>query len=473
MVFAAITTELFLLVASCMVLIVGTISTQHKKEFVVTAVTFSMFMALILACYNSGFHAMELFNREYLHDSLASFLKIALIFFGTLVFLTVDKNLSSEHIVEYYVLAILSIIGMMVMVSSITFLSLFLGLELMALPIYTMVALDRDNKLATEAAIKYFLMGAVATAVMLYGISILYGLSGSINFLEIQDVVQNTLWSHNNKAFIFAMLLIMTGIGFKFAVFPYHAWAPDVYSGSSLTSVIFIATLPKLAAYALIFKILVITFPVLVDVWQTWLIVIGVLSIAFGNIVALVQTNIKRLLGYSAIANMGYVLLGFAATTIAGYVASIFYLVAYIIGSIAAFSVLISINNQIGITNIRDLQGLYQRSPLMSFGLLLAMFSFAGVPPLAGFLAKFFVLQSLFAVGFTKVVVIALILSVVGAFYYIRIVRVVYFESPSHTSKIVISRRVSALIGVISILLLLLGFFPDLLLEKLPELINI
>jgi len=458
--------EGFLLLMSGCILLLGTALTSNKDKVVCWLINITMFIGITLTLYSVNLPEAIYFSGEFSHNFLTVFLKTLLLIFAWVIFIYVNKQVEQETVVEFHALALFSIIGMMVMISSSTFLTLFLGLELMSLPIYALVALNKTSHKSSEAAIKYFIMGAVASAIMLYGISILYGISGSINYLVIQGTLKNLLWSDTgNYAYMFALLLILTGIGFKLAVTPYHSWAPDVYEGSPLSSTIFLSSIPKIAIFAITIKILVEAFPIIVEVWQVWLQTVGIFSIVIGNLAALVQTNIKRLLGYSSIAHMGYMLLGLGATTIEGYTAALFYLVSYLVMTIGAFAVLILLNKQIHVDDIKSIQGLNKRDPILAGSMLLILFSMAGVPPLVGFLSKLFVLKALLAIGHIKLVVLALLMTVIGVYYYIRIIRVMYFEEPLHTDPIVVSTPMRILVGVNAFILLLLGIMPMLLMQ--------
>ncbi len=458
--------EGFLLLMSTCILLLGTVFYQKQAKIIPWLVNFSMFVGIILILYSAELPTGLYLHGEYAHNFLTVLLKLVLLIFAWIIFIYTNKEVESSTCVEFYVLALLSIIGMMVMISSATFLTLFLGIELMSLPIYTLVALDKKYQQSSEAAIKYFLMGAVASAIMLYGISILYGISGSIDYLTVQQTLKNLLWvGSGNYAYTFALLFILTAIGFKLALVPYHTWAPDVYQGSPLSTTIFLASVPKLAIFAITAKLLIEVFPVLVEVWQVWLLVIGIFSIIIGNLSALVQTNIKRLLGYSAVAHMGYMVLGLAATTTEGYSAGLFYLITYLIMIIGIFATLILLDKQLSIEHIQDLQGLNSRDPLLAGSMLLILLSMAGLPPLVGFLAKLFVLKALLTVGYIKLVIVALLMAVVGVCYYIRIIKVMYFEEPLHTDLITVKPYKRILVAINAIVLLLLGLQPVLLMR--------
>jgi NADH-quinone oxidoreductase subunit N len=452
--------EIFLMLMSGILLILGTIS-NRKNNISYVLINITMPISIILTLYSISLPEALYFNGEFSHGFSTVFLKVILLFFGWLIFIYTYRQVESDIVVEFYTLALFSIIGMMVMISSASFLTLFLGIELMSLPIYALVALNKTSDKSLEAGIKYFIMGSVASGIMLYGISLLYGISGSISFLDIQDALKSLLWDKSgNFAYMLALLFILTAIGFKFAVVPYHSWVPDVYEGASLRATIFLSSIPKLAVFAVTIKILIEVFPIIVEIWQTWILTVGILSIVLGNLAALVQNNIKRLLGYSAISHIGYILLGLGATTVEGYSAALFYLVSYLLMTIGVFAILILLDNNNQINDIKSIQGLNQRDPVLAGALLLVLFSMAGVPPLVGFLGKLFVLKALFTIGYVKIVILALLMSVIGVFYYIRLIRIMYFEAPLHTDHIIVDPSLRVLAVFHSIVLLLLGIAP-------------
>ncbi len=295
----------------------------------------------------------------------------------------------------------------------------------------------------------------------------MYGATGQIGFVEVQTSLSGALFASKSYSYVFIMSLvfILTGIGFKFATVPYHAWAPDVYQGAPLSSTLFLASIPKIAVFAILIRVLVDAFPILVNSWQTWLFVVALLSIVTGNLVALAQTNIRRLLAYSAIAHMGFMLLGVAASTASGYSASLFYLLIYVIMTIGAFASLVALSSTIDIQEIADLQGLHQRNPTLAFVLMLILFSMAGLPPLAGFFAKIFVLKAIFEIGYIKIAIGALFMTIIGVYYYIRIIRVMYFESPIHTDNILISGATKVKLTINGLFLIFIGLFPMLLMQ--------
>ena len=365
---------------------------------------------------------------------------------------------------EYYLLGLFSMMGMMVLISSNHFLTLFLGLELTSLPVYAMVALKRDSTVSTEAAIKYFIVGAIATGMLLYGLSMLYGATGHLEFNQVANSIAQ-MGSGQRMLVLFGLVFAMVGIAFKLGAVPFHMWVPDVYQGAPSSVTMFIATAPKIAAMGMAVRLLVNAMPDINFQWQQILIAISILSMGLGNFGAIAQTNIKRMLAYSSIAHMGYMVLGLLTATKAGYAASTFYMVTYSLMTLGAFGLIVMLS-QAGyeFEEIDDFKGLNAKSPWLAFMMMILMFSMAGVPPVVGFMAKLAVLKALIASGFVWLAVLALLFAIVGAYYYIRIVKVMYFEEPEKVSPLSCPRDMTIAISVNALAVLALGVFPSALL---------
>ena len=317
----------------------------------------------------------------------------------------------------------------MVMVSASHFLTIYIGLELLSLSLYTLVAMNRDSDLATEAAMKYFVLGALASGMLLYGMSMIYGATGSLDIGTIRDAIQGM--ESDDAMLILGLVFIIVGIGFKLGVVPFHMWMPDIYQGAPTSVVLFIGTAPKVAAFAFIMRLLVDGFQGLADNWSEMLTIIAVLSMATGNILAIAQTNLKRMLAYSTISHMGYFLLGILSANPNGYSASLFYVIIYSFTSLAAFGLIIMMSRAgFEAEEISDYRGLNKRHPWFAFLVALVMFSMAGIPPTIGFFAKLSVIQALVDVEMYWLAVIAVLFAVIGAYYYLRIVKTVYFDKP-------------------------------------------
>ena len=403
------------------------------------------------------------FNGMFVDDPLSDLLKVCVYVgvAGVLVYSHVYGRSRQLFRGEFFTLALFSTLGMMVMISADHLLSLYLGLELMSLSLYAMVALQRESPRSTEAAMKFFVLGALASGMLLYGMSMLYGATGT---LSIPEMAQRIAAGETREAIlVFGLVFVVAGLGFKLGAVPFHMWVPDVYHGAPTAVTLLIGSAPKLAAAGFIFRILVeaLGSPALVAEWQGMLVILSVLSMAVGNITAVMQTNIKRMLAYSTISHMGFFLLGILAGNAEGYGAAIFYAVVYVLMTLASFGMILLLSREgFEAEDIDDFKGLNQRSRWYAFLMLLVMFSLAGIPVLLGFWAKLAVLQVAFEAGYTGVVVAAVLLSVIGAFYYLRIVRVMYFDDPVDTAPIVNPGDQRTLISVNALALLVLGMTP-------------
>jgi NADH-quinone oxidoreductase subunit N len=362
---------------------------------------------------------------------------------------------------EFFALSLFATLGMMVMVSAGSLLLLYLGLELLGLSLYSMVALRRDSTSATEAAMKYFVLGALASGLLLYGMSMVYGATGTLNLSAIAQKIQT---GEANTAILgFGIVFIVAGLGFKLGAVPFHMWVPDVYQGAPTPVTVLIGSAPKVAALAFVLRILVqgLGAPVLLSQWQDMLAILAFLSMAVGNITAIAQTNIKRMLAYSTIAQMGFLLLGILAGSKVGYGAAMFYAVVYMLMSLGAFGMILLLSREgFEAEELDDFRGLNQRDRWYAFLMLLVMFSLAGIPILLGFWAKLAVLQAAFVAGYTWLVVAAVLFSLIGVFYYLRVIKLMYFDDPVDTAPIVTTVDQRALITVNGLALLLLGIAP-------------
>jgi NADH-quinone oxidoreductase subunit N len=371
---------------------------------------------------------------------------------------------------EFYTLSLLALLGQMVMISANNLLVVYLGLELMSLSLYALAALRRDNGRATEAAIKYFVLGALASGFMLYGMSMIYGGSGSLDLPVIAKAFASA--ETDRTVMVFGVVFLVSGLAFKFGAVPFHMWVPDVYHGTPTAVTLLIAGAPKLAAFAIAFRMLVEGLTGVAHDWQQMLTVLAVASLVLGNLVAIAQTNLKRMLAYSAIAQVGFVLLGLlsgvvkdgggADTAADAYSASLFYVVTYVLTTLGTFGLIQLLARQgFEAEEIADLRGLNKRSPWMAFVALILMFSLAGVPPAVGFYAKLAVIQSVVAAGQIWLAVLAVMASLVGAFYYLRVVKVMYFDEPAETVAIEPSPGARATLALNGALVLLLGIAPS------------
>lgn len=410
-----------------------------------------------------GTKTVVTFSQTFILDKFAVLLKLFL-FLTTFVCFVYSRLYVKDTGMprgEYYILGFFSLIGMMVLASANHFISLFLGLELMSLPVYAMVALRRDHTVSSEAAIKYFIIGAIASGMLLYGLSMFYGATGTMIIPEVAKAVTNTP-VQQQLILLFGLVFVMVGIAFKFGAVPFHMWLPDVYEGAPTSVTMFIATAMKIAALALAVRLLAGAMPSLKLQWQQILIAIAILSMGIGNFAAIAQTNIKRMLAYSSIAHMGYMTLGLLCGTSVGYSASTFYMVTYAVTTLAAFGLLTMLSNAgFEMEKISDFKGLNSRNPWLALMMMIVMFSMAGIPPIIGFFAKLAVLEALIEVHLVWLAAVALLFAIVGAYYYIRVVKVMYFEEPDNTAVISYPMDMQAAISVNGLAVLALGLAPS------------
>jgi NADH-quinone oxidoreductase subunit N len=339
---------------------------------------------------------------------------------------------------------------------------LYLGLELMMLSLYSIVALQRDSATATEAAMKYFVLGALASGMLLYGMSMIYGATGTLEITELAQLISDG--TVNGRVLVFGLVFIVAGLGFELGVVPFHMWVPDVYHGAPSAVTLFVSSVPKVAGFALIIRLLgqALAAEQLSVEWQQMLVVMAVLSLVIGNVTAIVQTNLKRMLAYSTISHMGFVLLGVLAGDENGYSAAMFYVIVYVLMNLGAFGMMLLLSRSgFEAETLDDYKGLNQRSPWYAFLMLLIMFSMVGIPPTVGFYAKLAVLQSLLTAGYTGVAVVAVIFSVIGAFYYLRLVKLMYFDPPEDTTPIAPAADVKVLMSLNGAAVLLFGIAPQ------------
>ena len=377
------------------------------------------------------------------------------------------------HRGEYYSLTLFAALGMMVMASSNHFLSLYLGLELLSLSLYAMVALRRDSGRSSEAAIKYFVLGAIASGMLLYGMSMIYGATGNLNI----EAIVSSINSGNSDLNLLrlGLVFIIVGVGFKLGAVPFHMWIPDVYQGSPTSVTLLIGTAPKIAAFAFIIRLLAesLGHPSLHEEWSQMLTVLAVASLLIGNVVAIAQTNFKRMLAYSTIAHMGFLLLGFLTGSMNGYSASLFYILTYVFMALAGFGVILLLSKDgFEAEELSDLGGLSRSNPWSAFLLMIVMFSMAGIPPTVGFWSKLFVIQSVIEFESVWLAVVAVMTSLIGAFYYLRVVKIMYFDSNESSTTRIRYRAGLVVFSINGLMLLGMGLFPGWLLLLCQSLIQ-
>ena len=457
--------EIFILVMACVTLMAGLFSKKRKHisyYLVQITLVFATWLTWHVYTHVDLSKVVYTFHDSFVLDKLAVVLKLFIYLCAFLTFLysrqyNDDRRIPSN---EFYVLGLLSVLGMMVLVSSHSLLTIFLGLELLALPIYAMVALQRGKARCIEAAMKYFVIGALATGMLLYGMSMIFGATQSLDIAQIAKVITATPMTQS-LIFIFGLVFLMAGIAFKLGAAPFHMWVPDVYDGAPTSVTLFLSTAPKIAAFGLIIRLLVEAMPGLHVQWQEIWIVIALLSMAIGNIVAIVQSNIKRMLAYSSIAHMGYMILGLVCGTQRGNAAALFYIISYTVMTLGSFGMIILMSRAgFEANEIDDFCGLNNRNPWLAFIMLIVMFSMAGIPPLVGFIAKVGVLEALIQVHLVWLAVVAILFAVIGAYYYIRVVKVMYFEDAKSTERISYSGDMAIALTINGIAVLLLGIFP-------------
>lgn len=468
--------EVFLLVASCVVLL-ASLCPHVSLRMVHNGSKLAVLGAAFMCWQGLQQHAgVEIgFSGMWQVDVLGSILKIAMLLSVAAIFFYSHRFVEhTEHAPsEFYLLTLFATLGMMVLVSASHLLTMYLGLELMSLPIYALVAWTRDRSQATEAALKYFITGALASGMLLYGFSMLYGATGDLSLTGLAAAMPALLAAHNQLV-LFGIVFIVVGIAFKLGAVPFHMWVPDVYEGAPTPVALLIASAPKIAVYGMLFRLLVQAMPAMAVHWQPLLTLIAIASIVVGNLIAVMQTHLKRLLAYSSIAHMGYLLLGVVAVTQQGFKAALFYVLTYALTSLLSFGGLLLLSkDEKTDDSFVGLTALNQRHPWLAFMLLLGMFSMAGVPPLVGFMAKLGVLTALVHSRGVLLAIIALLFAVVGVFYYIRVVKVMYFAEPQRGEK---SRLLNAkgastaqwvLLSLNGLALLALGLFPGVLMSML------
>ncbi len=453
--------EIFLLLMVCVILIADLFTTGKSKSVTYLMMQFTLLGCSLITVATHQNGIFYLLNNMYVDDLMSDVLKLLSYLAVSMMLVYSRTYLMTRGLFtgEFLALTLFSLLGMMVMISASNFVSLYLGLELLSLSLYAMVALQRDSAIATEAAMKYFILGALASGLLLYGMSMLYGATGSLDIITILNAIQHGV--SNPSLLVFGLVFIVSGLAFKLGVVPFHMWIPDVYQGAPTAITMLIGTAPKLAAFGFIMRILVEGMQPLMVHWSGMLAILAVLSMAIGNLTAIAQINIKRMLAYSTIAHMGFLLLGILSGGIEGYGSAMFYAVAYVLMSLGGFGMVLLLSREgFEADKIDDFKGLNQRSPWLAFMMLLLMFSMAGVPPTIGFYAKFSVLNAAFQAGHTNIVIAAVFFSLIGAFYYLRIVKLMYFDAPESHEKIYMQPDSSLLISINGLAVLLLGILP-------------
>ena len=451
--------EIVVFSMACVILILDLFLAERVRHLAYALTQLTLVAAALLTAWYWPSTTTTAFSGTFVLDPLAALLKFAIYGVTFFVFAYSRDYLAARAMYrgEYFVLGLFGVVGMMVMVSASHFLTLYLGLELLSLSLYSMVAFQRDSAVATEAAMKYFVLGAMASGMLLYGMSMIYGVTGSLEISVIRRAIAGI--GPNDIVLIFGLVFIVVGIAFKIGAVPFHMWVPDVYHGAPTAVTLYIGTAPELAAFALVMRLLVGGLEGLSASWSDMLAILAVLSMALGNLIAIAQTNIKRMLAYSTISHMGFFLLGIVAAKPGGYAASLFYVLIYAVMSLGTFGMIILMSRAgFEAERLEDFKGLNQRSPWLAFLMLVLMFSMAGVPPTAGFAAKLLVIQSVVGVGMEWLAVAAVLFAVVGAYYYLRVVKLMYFDDAEDTSAIAAGRDLRYMLAFNA--LALIGVMP-------------
>ncbi len=466
-----VSAEIFVLAMTCVILIADLFveSKERTLTYILTQLTLIGAAAITFGVSTEGINYT--FSNMFVSDMLADVLKV-MVYISVMAVLFYSRAYVIERPQmargEFYALGLFATLGMMVMISASHFLTVYIGIEILSLALYAMVALNRDSVASTEAAMKYFVLGALASGLLLYGMSMVYGATGS---LEIATVSERLFSGEGDRIILsFGLVFLIAGIAFKLGVVPFHMWIPDVYHGAPTAVTLFIASAPKLAAFAVVIRVLVNGMFLVSHHWQMMFLILAVLSMAVGNFAAIAQTNIKRMLAYSAISHMGFMLLGMATGVIEGnprfiinaYGSSMFYIVTYVLSSLGAFGTILLLSRAgFESDEIRDFAGLNKRSPWFAAVMMMMMFSMAGIPFFVGFFAKFSVLQAVILTRQYWLAILAVFFSLVGAYYYLRVVKVMYFDPPTSDAAIKTTVDVKLLISINGLAVALIGILPD------------
>jgi NADH-quinone oxidoreductase subunit N len=465
--FAPAAPEIVLLTLLCAVLLADLFVRDENRVVTFWLSIGALVLTGLTLTMTAPVESVLLFDGSYISDSLSQILKLASVILVGVGFVYARDYLQQNQLLkgEFYVLGLFGLIGMMVMMSANSLLTMYLGLETLSLSQYALVAFDRNSKSGAESAMKYFVLGAIASGALLYGISWIYGVTGSLQFQDIAAAIGANP-EMNAMPLWFGVAFIIVGIAFKFGAVPFHMWLPDVYEGARTPVTLYIAAGPKLAALALILRILADGLGGAHETWQGMIMVVAVLSLVVGNVVAIAQTNIKRMLGYSTIAHVGFILAAVFCGTEQGYAAALFYTLTYAVMAAGAFGVVILLSRQgFEAENLGDFKGLNTRSPWFALMMLFFMFGLTGVPPWVGFIAKVTAIDSVLTAGFPALAVLMVLASVVGAFYYLRVVWYMYFDAAEDRSVFQAGIETRVVLSLNGIAVLMLGLLPGWLLK--------
>ena len=461
--------EIFLSVSILFLLMVGVFKKNSSNLIHILSIV-SLLITTALIFNNRLDDSTHLFNKSYIIDYLASFMKVLTLLGGSFVLLISSKylKLSKIFLIEYPILILCSILGMMVMISSNDLMVFYVGLELQSLSLYVLASFNRDQLKSSEAGLKYFVLSALSSGLLLYGCSLIYGFSGSTNFIVIAEAVNS-----NQYGLTFGIVFILVGLSFKISAVPFHMWAPDVYEGSPTSVTLFFAMVPKVAALTVFIRFLYVPFINMIDQWQIILVFLSIASMILGAVAAIGQNNLKRLIAYSSISHIGYALAGLSVGTNEGIQSSIIYISIYLVMNLGFFSCLLMMKrNDQYFETIEDLSGLSKNHPLLSLSLMIILFSLAGIPPLAGFFAKFYIFMSVINQSMFFLAIIGLLASVIAAFYYLRIIKIIYFDEEKEKYDEDHSIWLKISLSLSTLLILIYFIFPSKLIEVISK-INI
>ncbi len=458
--------ELWVLTMACVILIVDLFLREERRGIIhMLAMITLIFAALITlrADYlREGLRSATTFHGSFIRDPIVVVLKLFSLFVLGIVYIYSKFYLRQFRMfrADFYTLSLFALLGVMLLISANNLVTIYLGLELISLSSYALVAFDRESKRGSEAAMKYFVLGSMASGMLLYGMSMIYGATGSMDLIQIADAISTR--GSDDLLLVFGMVFMVVGLAFKLGVVPFHMWIPDVYHGAPVAVTLFISSVPKMAAFAMAFRLLHTGLGELHADWQQMLSLLAILSIVLGNLAAIAQTNIKRMLAYSTISHMGFVLMGLLPGTASGFGAGMYYVIVYSVMSAAGFGMVILLSARgVEAEQLDDFKGLNQRNSWYAAIMAMVMFSMAGVPVFVGFFAKWLVIKAALDAGLVWLAIIAVIFSVVGAFYYLRVVKLMYFDEPVTESPIEAPVDFRAAISLNGIMILGLGIFSS------------
>lgn len=464
--FATASAEIFLIGALCVILLVDVFLSERSRWVTYALSLLTLAGAAAMTLINGVDERVSAFSGTFVADPMGDVLKLFAYGFVAMSFIYSREYLVRRGLFkgEYFFLGLTCLLGIMVMISAGSMITVYIGVELLSLSMYALVAFDRESGVAAEAGMKYFVLGAISSGMLLYGFSIVYGMTGTLQLDEVAVAIREV--GPSNIGLIFGVAFIIVGVAFKFGAVPFHMWVPDVYHGAPTAVTLFIGSAPKIASFVLAIRVLAEGMGEMVASWQDMLIGVAVLSMALGNIVAIAQTNLKRMLAYSTISHVGFILLGILAGTTQGYRAAMFYTLTYVIMAIGSFGMILLLSREgFEADELNDYKGLNRKSPWYAAIMMMLMFSTAGVPPFVGFYAKLEVIAAVLNVGLTWLAVAAVIFSVIAAFYYLRVIKLMYFDEPVDDVGIQAGGSIRALVSANGLAVLVLGIFSGVLLD--------